>query len=591
METMIYQEEFSTEVEDGINSALRGTAYYFNRDGLWLDTDKGPRKISNFVIIPQTNIIKESGMLSERFVEVLGYATFGFLPAVTLETGQYESMNWMTKKWGLSLTVELPRSNNASHIWRVAQELGLEYAKDVVVYTHMGWKQIRGSWCYLHSSGVIGNEAAQVELAHDVVGYTLPDHADSYQEAVRASLRLKDVASPEISVPLLALAYLSPLNEFFRQAGCEPAFVTMLTGPTGTMKSTLAALALCHFGQFTAKSLPGSFNDTRNALDVKGFALKDTLMVVDDFYPSAYKSEYAKMASTLQGLLRSYGDRSGRARMTADIKLRAVYVPRGNLLVTGEDVPNLEQSGLARQLMLEINPGDVDKEKLSSLQGDSFLLGQAMRGYIEWLIPQADTLKDVLLAKFIAYRQQAQAGHPRLAEVVAWLRIGYEMFLDYAVSCDVIPGDSRPIFLDEALGVFKELASRQTDIMKTDTPVSQFLSALNEMLTAGQCHCIKLDDEGAVHGGLKGRGFIGYVDSAYYYLHPDTVMAAVIEFYKRQGIHFSTTKKTLLKQLASVGVIKTGDRNTIVKLVNGKRQRFIWLKRSAVDSLNSSDEK
>lgn len=81
------------------------------------------------------------------------------------------------------------------------------------------------------------------------------------------------------------------------------------------------------------------------------------------------------------------------------------------------------------------------------------------------------------------------------------------------------------------------------------------------------------------------------MDSAYYYLHSDTVMAAVIEFYKRQGIHFSTTKKTLLKQLASVGVIKTGDRNTIVKLVNGKRQRFIWLKQSALDSLNSSDEK
>ena len=314
-------------------------------------------------------------------------------------------------------------------------------------------------------------------------------------------------------------------------------------------------------------------------------------MVVDDLYPSAYKSEYAKMASTLQGLLRSYGDRSGRARMTSDIKLREVYVPRGNLLVTGEDVPNLEQSGLARQLMLEISPGDVDKEKLSSLQRDSLLFGQAMRGYIEWLIPQADTLKDVLLEKFIAYRQRAQAGHPRLAEVVAWLRIGYEMFLDYAVSCDVILSDSRQIMLDEALGVFKELASRQTDIMKTDTPVSQFLSALNEMLTAGQCHCIKLDDEGAVHGGLKGRGFIGYVDSTCYYLHPDTVMAAVIEFYKRQGIHFSTTKKTLLKQLASVGVIKTGDRNTIVKLVNGKRQRFICLKRSALDSLNSVDEK
>lgn len=206
--------------------------------------------------------------------------------------------------------------------------------------------------------------------------------------------------------------------------------------------------------------------------------------------------------------------------MTSDVKLREVYVPRSNLLVTREDVPNLEQSGLARQLMLEINPGDVDKEKLSSLQRDSLLLGQAMRGYIEWLIPQADTLKDVLSDKFTDYRQQAQAGHPRLAEVMAWLRIGYEMFLDYAVSCDAMPSDSRQILLDEALGIFKELASRQGETMKIDAPVSQFLSALNEMLAIDQCHCIKPDDEGAVHGGLKGRGFLGYVDSAYYLSAP-----------------------------------------------------------------------
>lgn len=584
----------STAVKDlmeTVNMALEGTGYSFSSTGLWLNTGDNVRKLSNYVPIPQEFITKDSGNLKkETYVKVYGCSDSRELPEVTLSLEEFMKMDWPFAKWGFSAIAEV-QSNAVGHIRRVAQALGNVYAQATTVYTHMGWRHIGDNWCYLHSGGVIGNKAVRVELNCDITGYALPNHAENYQEAVKTSLLLKDVAPPELSIPLLALVYLSPLNEFFRQSGCEPAFVTMLTGPTGTMKSTLAALALCHFGQFTAKSLPGSFNDTRNALDVKGFALKDTLMVVDDFYPSAYKSEYAKMASTLQGLLRSYGDRSGRARMTADIKLRAVYVPRGNLLVTGEDVPNLEQSGLARQLMLEINPGDVDKEKLSSLQGDSFLLGQAMRGYIEWLIPQADTLKDVLLAKFIAYRQQAQAGHPRLAEVVAWLRIGYEMFLDYAVSCDVIPGDSRPIFLDEALGVFKELASRQTDIMKTDTPVSQFLSALNEMLTAGQCHCIKLDDEGAVHGGLKGRGFIGYVDSAYYYLHPDTVMAAVIEFYKRQGIHFSTTKKTLLKQLASVGVIKTGDRNTIVKLVNGKRQRFIWLKRSALDSLNSADEK
>lgn len=366
----------------------------------------------------------------------------------------------------------------------------------------------------------------------------------------------------------------------------------MLTGPTGTMKSTLAALALCHFGQFTGKHLPGSFKDTISRLEIKGFFLKDTLTVVDDFYPSAQGRESKNMTETFRALLRSYGDRLGRGRVTADIKLREVYVPRGNLLVTSEDIPKLVESDVARLLMLEMNPGDVDKEKLSSLQKDSSLLGQAMRGYIEWLIPQADTLKDVLLEKFTAYRQQAQSGHPRLAEVVAWLRIGYEMFLDYAISCDVIHSDSRQIVLDEALGIFMELASRQTETMKTDTPVFQFLSALNELLTSGQCHCVKLNDEGSPIGGfgnIKGRGFIGYEDSIYYHLRSDAVMPAVIDFYKRQGIHFSTTKNMLLKQLSIEGAIKVGVKNTVVEYIDGKRQRFICLKKEALDKLNSHD--
>ena len=582
------------DLMESVNLALEGTGYSFSSSGLWLNTGDGARPLSNFVPIPDELIMKDNGKSQDVYIKVYGCSGSKRLPEVTLTLAEFERMNWPSVKWGFDAIREV-RSNVSGHILHVAQKLGGAFAQNTTIYTHMGWRRIDDSWCYLHSGGVIGEGNAQVELAQDVVGYAFPDHAESYQEAVKASLRLKDVVPLGISVPLLALVYLSPLNEFFRQAGCEPAFVTMLTGPTGTMKSTLAALVLCFFGHFTAKSLPGNFKDTKNALEVKGFALKDTLMVVDDFYPSAQKNEYARMASTLQGLLRSYGDRSGRGRMTTDIKLREVYIPRGNLLVTGEDVPNLEQSGQARQLLLEINPGDVDKERLSSLQNDSNLLGQAMRGYIEWLIPQANTLKDVLLERFTDYRQQTQAGHPRMTEVVAWLKIGYEMFLDYAISCDVLSNDERQGALDEAVGIFTELARHQAAVMESDTPVSQFLSALNEMLASDQCHCIKLDDEGTICGGLKGRGFIGYVDSDYYYLYPDITMGAVIDFYKRRGVHFSTTKTMLLKQLSKAGVIKESVHQervnrTPVKHIDGKNQRFIHLKREVLDKLNGSDE-
>lgn len=588
------------DLMESVNLALEDTSYSFSSSGLWLNTNSGPRRLSNFVVIPQEFVTKDSGKpKKEVYVKVYGCSNIEELPETTLTLEEFDRMTWPSSEWGFSIITEV-QSNVTNHIRRVAQALGNVFAQDTTVYTHMGWRHIGDSWCYLHSGGVIGDEAAQVELDQNVTCYTLPDHAENYQEAVRASLRLKDVAPAEISVPLLALVYLSPLNEFFRQAGHEPAFVTSLTGPTGTMKSTLAALALCHFGQFTGKSLLGSFQDTKNALEVTGFALKDTLMVVDDFFPSTQRHESTIMSATLRALLRSYGDRSGRRRLSSNLKLMEAHIPRGNLLVTGEDVPKLVESDLARLLLLEINPGDVDKELLSSLQKDSSLLGQAMRGYIEWLIPQANTLKDMLLEKFEDYRQQAQehGRHSRIPEVIAWLKIGYEMFLDYAVSCDVIPSDSKQIVLDEALEILTEIANRQAMVMENDTPVSQFLSALNEMLATGQCHCTKLDDDGSFlgsTGSIKGHGFIGYVDSDYYYLIPGTTMGEVKAFYGRQGINFTISDRMLYKQLASVGAIresKTGKRvnRTLDKHIDGTVQRLLWVKKEALKKLNGPDE-
>jgi hypothetical protein len=217
-----------------------------------------------------------------------------------------------------------------------------------------------------------------------------------------------------------------------------------------------------------------------------------------------------------------------------------------------------------------------------------------MRGYIEWLIPQADTLKDALLEKFTTYRQQIQAGHPRLAEVIAWLKIGYEMLLDYAVSCGVVSDHDRHKASDEALNIFTELANRQAALMKNDTPVSQFLSALNELLASGQCHCTKLDEDGAPLRGIgstTGHGFIGYVDSEYYYLIPGATMSEVKAFYNRQEIHFAISDRMLYKQLASVGAIRelrNGKRvnRTLDKCINGNVQRFLWVKKEALKKLN-----
>ena len=60
-------------------------------------------------------------------------------------------------------------------------------------------------------------------------------------------------------------------------------------GPTGSLKSTLAALILNHFGDFTE--------------------LKDTPTVVDDWRPAISRGDEAEMAKKVQRLLRGVGNR------------------------------------------------------------------------------------------------------------------------------------------------------------------------------------------------------------------------------------------------------------------------------------------
>jgi len=581
-----------------IYETLRHTQYFVANYGVNILTEKGSLQISNFVVIPTEFITKNNGRTEEKFIKVIGYTIDGQLPEVQLPLKEFERMDWITSKWGFTPNIRVV-SNASQHIRQVALLLGDEFAKYITVYTFTGWKCINGNWGYLHGGGAIGKDNTIVELSGNMNRYSLPNAEEDYREAIAASYSFRETAPLNITIPLLALTYLSVLNEFFKQSGFEPSFVTMLVGPTGTLKSSLSALALNHFGEsFRAKYSPGSFKDTANALEAKASMLKDTLFIVDDYIPSLQPGEYAKMTGTMQSLIRAYGDRVGRGRLSADAKLKDAYVPHGNLLVTGEDVPRLEESGLARLLFLEVEKGQINDKKVSELQKKTKLLAQAMRGYIEWILPQTKTLPDMLAKKFIVYREQAQVenGHLRLAETVAWLYTGYEMFIEYAALNGVINASQRQDSLDEAWEELTGLADRQQKRIDTDNPVAMFLTALNELLLTEKCVCIKLveiieEDAPPRDDKEKPKGFGGYEGSECFLLIPNIIMAMIKDFYKRQDTRFSTTLNMLLKMLDAKGFIEVDTQQDRVyrtknKKIDGVNRRLIWLKKTALENLN-----
>jgi len=231
--------------------------------------------------------------------------------------------------------------------------------------------------------------------------------------------------------PLYSLVWLTPLCEPLRQAGIEPSHVTYLWGTTGSFKSTLIALLLSHYGSFEPKGLPANFRDSPKSIEEMAFQTKDTLLVVDDLYPATDLRERAKLEGVLEYLTRNQGDRQGRGRLKSTINLMAGHPPRGLALCSGEIMP-LSGSSLARNFVLHLLKEDINQEKLTQAQAQKALLPYAMKGYLEYLAPQLDSLPSQLPGDFEYLREQAKkesktrTRHRRLDETVAFLYIGFQ---------------------------------------------------------------------------------------------------------------------------------------------------------------------
>lgn len=578
--------------DDELNKLFSGTPYFVENGCLMRITGSGEnvehKKLANFVPIPIEELTKDDGLNIEKYFTVYGKTQLGFtLREVMISADKFISMNWIPAAWGFSANL-IPGTSTKDYVRHAIMEVGGKHAKHKEVFAHTGWRKINDKWVFLYNNGAIGVDNANVELEGNLTRYQFPEKLQEYKEAAQASFNLLSIAPPDVMIPLLSIAYLSPLNEFLRQAGIEPAFILFLLGMTGCMKSTLSALILNHFGEFSNKNLPASFKDTPNSLEKKGFLLKDVLTIVDDFHPTNNRIEAKRMESTAQAITRGYGDRAGRNRMNSDTSLKMSYIPRGNAIITGEDLPNIGQSGTARHITVELKRGDISKELLTEAQSNSKMLNYAMRGYIEWLIQYADELPKRLKEQFMSMRQTAQNNtqHARMPETVAWLQIGFRSMLGYFKKIGILNPDEYEEWQKISWNVFMDLADRQSKRIEEDRPSIKFINTLKELLNNGSCYTIKIHN---VEEGKKESGFIGIEDVNCYYFYPETVYQQVVRFINAQGENFPVSKNTLFKHLAAEGFIVpeiVGGRqyNVKKKLINGNRERFLWMKKEVLQN-------
>ena len=561
---------------------------------------EGSKALCDFAVIPREELIQDDGISQSLSFVLDGWSSSGRrLGRVTVNAGDLDSMSWVTEKWGFDASLAPGSTTKSKAAWAI-KKVGQMTAKKVTQYTHTGWRRIGGKLVYLYHGGAVGMEGVTVDMGDALKSYRLDGGGGEafrkipFPEAARVSLRLQKIMREDIGIALLGVSYLAPLREFLIQTDVVPAFALFLYGESGTHKSTAATLALSHFGNFHAKNAPASFSDTANQIRRKAFYIKDMPLLVDDFHPTSSMVEKRQMAATAQSLSRAFGDGVDRGRLNSDRSLSASTPPRSVAIITGEDLPAIGASGLARFFIIDIDKGDIpvgaDMTEMQDLARKG-MLQRAMRGYILWLQKQAEEMPERLHGLFVKYREMVRerstGQHDRAPEAVACILIGYAMMLNYFRDLGVIDGEEAGGMLEHGMLSLLEASQKQARDMEAEKPTQIFLRDIGELLTSKQAAVVDLTLEEHRDPPPTVR-MIGYVDSAWYYLIPEVAFGLVQRLCREQGQEFPVSLRALYKHLRTDGVIpRSGEGGTKIKrvTVDGKSraQRLLWIPVGLID--------
>ena len=565
-------------------------------------TQDSKKALTDFVVIPRMELTRDDGVNTSMFFVLDGWNSHQQkLGRVIIGSKELDAMNWVTGKWGFAASLAPGTATKDKVAWAI-KKVGQLTAKRVTEYNHTGWRKIGGKWCYLYHGGAVGMEGVTVDMGDALKTYRLDGSGAQgfdeipYKDAAAESLGLQSIMKEEIGIALLGTAYLAPLREFMSQTDIVPAFALFLYGESGTHKTTAAALAMSHFGNFHAKNPPASFNDTGNQIRKKAFLVKDMPLLVDDFHPVSSIQEKRQMAATAQTLSRAFGDGVDRGRLNADSSIKASTPPRSVAIITGEDLPAIGASGLARYFIIDVDKGDIPVGKEMTEKQETARKGylqKAMRGYIVWLQKQADQMPGRLHDLFIKYREMihgmSNGQHDRAPEAVACILIGYSMMLNYFRDVGAIDNDTALKMLAHAMQVLTDASKKQAKDMESEKPTRIFLDSMTELL-ASKTVVLKdistgLDPE-AIKDPSPVKDMVGYMDADYYYLLPAVAFGAVQKLCREQGIEFPVSLKALYKHLRTDGVLKglaSGENPTKNKWIDGRAVRLLWIPREAMD--------
>lgn len=470
-----------------------GIVWIFEKNGELQET-----RLCNFTARIVEELAKDDGAGEPTLaLRLTGNLAGRELPAIDMTWESFTAMAWPAKQWTSACVVE-PGTGIKDGLRAAIQTLSHSKGATVerrTVYTHTGWRRIGGDWVYLHGGGGLGagGPVAGIETdLRDLSRYTLPDPSKTAQErhlAALASSRYLALASLEITLPLLAAAFLAP----FAQA-LNVDFMLWLEAPSQSQKSSIAAVALAHFGPAIDRTcLTANWTATAGSIEGTLFTLADCLAVVDDYAPQPSSAGQATLDNTAARVVRGCGNRQGRGRLKADLTRQAERFPRGLVIATAEQWIQGESLN-ARLFGVSLRRGDVDLAELSIMQKNARmgLLSRCMADFLQGVAGNREAVIQECKTQWEGFREKAlSAGLTgRAPEQVAFLLTGAKLAANHYRACGV------DVDTTQWVETLFSMARRHEQHVLESQPADRFRAALREILAAGGAYLESVDSQG-----------------------------------------------------------------------------------------------
>jgi len=574
-------------------------------------------KISNFMGTITKEIIIDSGITTEKKLEInIKIATGGAIKnyPILVPANKFKSMNWLIEALPASAIIESGNSK-ADDVRHSIQFLSQENEPEKEVrYAHTGWRKDKDGMFYITNSGAIGRENIKVELdfmrSHMEDVYCLPQLPENELEALKMSLSIVDIGKRSITLPVFLFTYLSIVTSMV-----YPNISIYLCGESGSYKSALAGLIMCHFGKGFLDSKGDvnrqnvdaicHFDSTANQLEKRASSLKDIICLLDDYRPSTLsRNEAIKQSNVFNHMIRLYGGGGGRARLNADATEKGSYSARGLLLATGETLTT-GRSTLARLFEIEINHGDIDSKKLAVVEANRHLLPNAMSSFINWLLNKESdvkkhfekTLSEVRLNAVMTSNNGDGELHQRQVDYRAYFLATLSMVGQFMWEKGAATEDYFKELREELYGHFNFRLNEEKLLQKEEGLSYKYLTALQTLIEQGKVNLESRYKKGLLtipsreprYGDNNDTTFIGqsqdvhstkigYFDDNFYYLDRLATWKEISRFYNMPD---TENDRQYIKEMKKSGQIipdKQGESQQLHRFHGSGPKRYLTIK-------------